>query len=524
MNKKINFIAILLLLGSTISCKNNTNQNSGSVNNSNNSSIISNSSSTSISNEDYGELIIPDMEIYTNFPDAPQPMFTKPEYASEITYTILDESIISYNDGYFSATDEDVIYVDATTKYHSTTFEVSSKIYTDQKEKFYLNRVDTIEDRWIEKGRPTGGTLFIGDSFFDTEFFSNFYEIFEDGTTFTHGVSSSTTTDWEIFASRLLFPVKPKNIVMHLGTNNLFDDKEDSETALFNIQILLEKINERLPETNIYYFAIEPRTYGIGTTTFNQASYNTIKEVNEGMIEYCETFDYVKFLDATSYCYTNGKNVNSDFFRDGCHPKLNNYSVYLNLLKDAGLELSISEEFTNTKEFKIQKTNGIGQTNKLIVKDGEYITNNYQLSGKFKVLDTGTNSHIQFSFDSTNNKNRFLLWDEDSDGVLKPAYAINGDHNASSGNANIYKNQEYLFEVVATTKNTYFYIDGILEFVFANVYAKEFMIGAENTEVEFYNINVVTNKEVDKWSNIINSDEISQYEEDTTNVVRAIIV
>jgi len=53
--------------------------------------------------EQYGELIIPDMKIYTDFPDTPQPVFTKPEYASEITYTVIDNNIVTYEDGYFSA-------------------------------------------------------------------------------------------------------------------------------------------------------------------------------------------------------------------------------------------------------------------------------------------------------------------------------------------------------------------------------------------------------------------------------------
>ena len=179
--------------------------------------------------EQYGELIIPDMKIYTDFPDTPQPVFTKPEYASEITYTVIDNNIVTYEDGYFSAMRATEATVEATTEHHSTTFKVTSEVYTDPKgvdtANWYLGRVNSVEGNWVNDGKPTGGTLFIGDSFFDTQFWSDFYQLYANNEhVYTHGVSSSTTTDWEIFANRLLYPIAPKNDVIHCGTNNIYDD------------------------------------------------------------------------------------------------------------------------------------------------------------------------------------------------------------------------------------------------------------------------------------------------------------
>lgn len=338
---KKNNLGLLILLLTVIQCGCNKNDRESSpLENSN--SINNLSSDISDSTNPYGELIIPDMTIFTNFPDTPQPTFTNPEYISEIEYTIVDETSITFENGYFIGNGLDSTIVEAKTEYHTTSFEVTSYDYKDAKKSFYLNRVAEMEKKWLEDGKPTDGTLFIGDSFFDTEFWSDFYDIF-DGNTYTHGVSSSTTTDWEIFSSRLVFPVKPKNIVMHLGTNNLYDDKELPETCIENTKRLLETIHKRLPETNIYYFAIEPRTYGIGEGSFTQTSYNKISRVNLDMKIYCNNNDYLTFVDATSYCYTSGITVNSNFFRDGCHPKLSNYSVYINLLKEAGLELNLKD-------------------------------------------------------------------------------------------------------------------------------------------------------------------------------------
>jgi hypothetical protein len=213
-------VSLLFLLAG---CKTNI---SSSINESNNnvtsnvssSEVSSSSSITSTSSSEvnpYGELIIPTMKIFTNFPDTPLPTFTNEEYKSEITYNVIDTDIVEYKDGYIVGKKAGAAMVEATTKYHKTTFKVSCYNYTGGD--WYVNRVSSVEKKWINAGRPEVDTLFIGDSFFDTEFWSDFYTLFNDNKTFTHGVSSSTTTDWEIFASRLVYPVNPKNIVMHLG-------------------------------------------------------------------------------------------------------------------------------------------------------------------------------------------------------------------------------------------------------------------------------------------------------------------
>ena len=234
--------------------------------------------------EGYGELIIENMVIYTNFPEKPNPVFTNSKYKDlEITYTIYDEGdYIVFEDGYFIATDDYEVEVEATTKYHTTSFIVEARVYQDMNQSFYLNRVKENEQKWKNAGSPTGGTVFIGDSFFDTEFWSNFYTTYTDGNTFANGVSSSTIKDWKLFANRLLYPLNPENIVIHLGTNDFYDDKDDSDTVLSNLIELIENIHNRLPDAKIYYFAIEPRTCAIANydNPFTKTDYDILTNFN----------------------------------------------------------------------------------------------------------------------------------------------------------------------------------------------------------------------------------------------------
>lgn len=476
----------------------------------------------------YGELIVPDATIYTNFPDVVFPTFTNPEYASEITYTIENEKVVKYENGYFVALKAGSTGVTATTPYHETEFVINTVAYADAKggntTNWYLGRISSVESRWINDGKPTGGTLFIGDSFFDTEFWSDFYTLYKDNDrVYTHGVSSSTTTDWELFAKRLVYPVAPDNIVMHLGTNNIYDDYETAEAVITNTKRLLEDFQTRLPETKVYYFAIEPRTYNPGGGNFTQTTYDKITAVNTAMKEYCDNNDKMVFVDATSYCYTSGITVNADFFRDGTHPKLENYLIYANLLKDAGLDLTINPSYLNTTEFSIAQSTQIAATNTLVRVNGETLKNNYSLKGKMKIGTSGTNPHIQFSLDETNFQNRYLVWDNDTNGVYNAGYAYAGDHKAASGSAAVKANEEIKWEVVTTEKHSYFYVNDVLQFIFLNINAKTLIIGAENVAVDFYDIEAITSYDADAYASVLAREEIAQYESSTDTSKKAII-
>ena len=49
------------------------------------------------------------------------------------------------------------------------------------------------------------------------------------------------------------------------------------------------------------------------------------------------------------------------------------------------------------------------------------------------------------------------------------------------------------------------------------------MIGAENTAVSFYDINVVTSKD-DSWNNVLAREEINKYETSTETAKKAVVI
>ena len=288
-------------------------------------------------------MFIEDLILYTNFPNKPIIKFSNLE-TNEVSFTFESEDII-FDGEYFSCINPNKkVIVTAKSKNETTTFNIFTKDYVttcrdDMNALFYLNRVKEKEEKWKSLGSPMNGTVFMGDSFFDVEFWSDFYTTYKGYNVLANGVSSSTTTDWDNWVARLLYKMQPKNIVIHCGTNNLYDDKESSDVAINNSIRLLDTIRHHLPKAKIYYFAIEPRTYGLGLTNFDEHTYNEIEKVNNAVRLYCEKNDNIKFLDVTSNCYNGHLIVNASFFRDGVHPALDNYMVYVSALKDAGLKI-----------------------------------------------------------------------------------------------------------------------------------------------------------------------------------------
>lgn len=185
------------------------------------------------------------------------------------------------------------------------------------------NYAKELKTKWEQEGNDNKTTLFIGDSFFDVRnFWTNFYTTYKTKDAICAGIGSTTTYDWEQYAEMFLKYTKPKNIVIHLGTNNLYTDGDSSETLTENLQRLFTLIHSILPDTNIYYFAITQRS--------NTAHQAEASQTNAAMKEWCEGYFWITFLDTE-------KSLTADMLKDGVHPKLEHYSVFTKALENSDI-------------------------------------------------------------------------------------------------------------------------------------------------------------------------------------------
>ena len=217
------------------------------------SSAHFNTTFTAVVSPEYGKVTIKNLYVYQNYEGAaPEVTFSKENRAEELTYTF-EGNDIKYENGKFVAQSVNkTVTVTAKSEHFETTF----KVFTAQFD--FENRVVAYENAW-NVNKYKGQTVYLGDSFFDAQFWGNFYTLFAKKDVLQQGISATTVTDWMMFAQRLIYPQEPQEIVMHLGTNDMFDDALSNTQNLENLKTFFGQIYARLPQVKIYYFTVEPR-------------------------------------------------------------------------------------------------------------------------------------------------------------------------------------------------------------------------------------------------------------------------
>jgi len=278
-------------------------------------------------------------KIYTNY--APKPIkvtFSNPEFASEVTYTSSD-SRVAFKDGGIYATgafsSPTNVTVIASSEYHTESFTVNVS-------EFKLNNDEaTVQyyEKTFIKPENKGGTIFIGDSYFSGQlkngkpsFWSDFYDDYTDGKTFLLGISGSKIANWEVVAERIVYPMEPKEIVFHIGFNDIHDANNKSAYEIATrIIALLEQFREKLPNTKIYYCSIEPKKNALDSgSTFYEKSMIYAPMINTMLEAYTYENKNVKYVDTRSLFFNEDGTINKSLYlsTDLSHPTLEAYDRY----------------------------------------------------------------------------------------------------------------------------------------------------------------------------------------------------
>lgn len=353
------------------------------------------------------------------------------------------------------------------------------------------SREKTLQDKQFSEN----GTIFVGDSFFDTGFWSNFYtESYKGKDAVTVGVSSSTISDWIVISERLVYPYNPANVVFHCGTNDLHDDKLNADQTLALAKQLLEDYHKNMPTTKVYYFNVEPRRTS-GTSNQARDTWAKCKAFNEALSEYAKDKDWLVVIDSASWCFTDASQTTIDttFYKtgDATHPSVASYAKYVKALEDNGLEVPASQAVVNKTIADIQtifKAGGVDRYD--VIYAGSNLTKEFVISGKLDITQSGSNAHIElFSF----NNGRLLLWDDDSNGSFGVGWLGGVLPSGGSPAAPFFTftagstlTLSYVF--VIDDKNAYLYINDNLELIVYNISANPLKFGAEATVVKNYDI------------------------------------
>ncbi len=183
---------------------------------------------------------------------------------------------------------------------------------------------------YAENGKDGVTTLFVGDSFFDIGYWTNFETDLAGKEAMIAGIGGSTAEDWEKYLDYGLFldGIAPKNLVFNIGNNDIFNDGLSAEQVQAIIVRLYEKLHAEMPNTNIYVFGVTPRRGSYINDTTEAACY----ELNGLMYDWCEAQSgWITFVDISGYEFE---------LKDDIHPVDSAYNdVFMDALYAAGCEI-----------------------------------------------------------------------------------------------------------------------------------------------------------------------------------------
>lgn len=275
---------------------------------------------------DYGKLTIDNIKVFSAGYDgiSLKYHFTNPEACvnEEFEYEISNEEICYI--------DEDKVYflkagttrVKAVSEHLTASFTVSCEDYRFTSQS--TTQINRLKNNFTE-----GDTLFLGDSFFEfwrnkTGITENFDTAFAGYAVYNIGISATTSHHWRAINNKIAeLEIKPKNIVINIGINNVDDDKETGKQCAAGVIALIEDYLEMFPDANIYYLSI---TRCAGYFAFNWESH---EKSNSLLKEFCDNTDRVHYLDIMGLY---GEDYAS-YQQDGLHPNQAGYDLFKNLIK-----------------------------------------------------------------------------------------------------------------------------------------------------------------------------------------------
>lgn len=102
---------------------------------------------------------------------------------------------------------------------------------------------------------PQNAILFIGSS--GIRMWKTLAKDFPDHRVINRGFGGSQIADSTHFADRIVFPYKPKMIVLRAGSNDLRANKSAEQVAA-DFKAFVAKVREKLPETEIVFVGMNP--------------------------------------------------------------------------------------------------------------------------------------------------------------------------------------------------------------------------------------------------------------------------
>ncbi|MCQ2143868.1 MAG: GDSL-type esterase/lipase family protein [Bacteroidales bacterium] len=127
---------------------------------------------------------------------------------------------------------------------------------------------------------------------------------------------------------------KPAKIFFLAGVNDIRNHTHANEVFMMTVE-LMARIHEISPKTKIYVESLLPiRLDRPANAKFQEANLTErIDKCNGWLKEWCDTTDYVTFIDVASSLKDENGEMIGDYTIDGLHPNFLGYSVWKSLIE-----------------------------------------------------------------------------------------------------------------------------------------------------------------------------------------------
>lgn len=184
-------------------------------------------------------------------------------------------------------------------------------------------------------------TVFFGDSITELCPVEDLYATYTRKTgvpIINRGISAETTDSMLKRIEKTVLVMKPKNLVMLMGINDIAA-KVDNQQIVNNIKQMITLTKQQSPKTHIILQAVYPINKTDRESLFDKFQLRdrdnqTIDELNE-MLESLAKEEKITFLNVNSYLMDKNKELKKEYTFDGLHPNMQGYLA----IRDAILEV-----------------------------------------------------------------------------------------------------------------------------------------------------------------------------------------
>lgn len=171
-----------------------------------------------------------------------------------------------------------------------------------------------------KKFPPANGVLFTGSSSF--RLWTDLEDVFKEYQAINRGFGGATLIDLNRYADDVIFPYRPRQIVIYCGENDLPADTVTAPMLLGRFKVLMATIRSKLPNVPIVYISIKP--------SIERRRYiPLIQQCNHLIKDYLKTELNTKFIDVFSLLLTKDGRLRPELYRaDRSHLNEKGYEIW----------------------------------------------------------------------------------------------------------------------------------------------------------------------------------------------------